>query len=255
MGFSPLGHNSPDTVTAFHEQGVAVLGPALLPDQLEAVLASVDAIASEHGVVGDYACIVHDAWRRSPALAALVQQVGSLACEAVGAPALVLFHDHVLVKPPGGADMAWHQDYSYLPLDRAEGLTLWIALDDVGDSNGCLYYLPRSHTTGELRAAWGLTGEDDPRATLPPIEVAPSVPGIPVPVAAGSAIAHHTYVLHRSPRNASDRPRRAWALSFVTPDARWSPCHSPHPRSTLTPRKQGEALESDLPRVYRRRPC
>ncbi len=249
MIWPALGHAAPDTVAAFHQRGAAALGPVLDPDQLQAARDAVADIAPQHGVTGDYACIIHDAWRKSSTLAELVPHLGAIACAAVDVPELVLFHDHILVKAPGGADMQWHQDFSYLPIDRAGGMTLWVALDDVTEANGCLYYVFGSHTAGELRAAWGMREHDDPRAELPAIDVAADELGVPAPTAAGCAVAHHTYLLHRSPANTSERPRRAWALSFVVPDARWSPDHSPHPRSAVEPRQPGQALEADLLRV------
>lgn len=244
----PLGTADADPAAAFDRLGAAALGPVLDADQLAGVRAAFDELLVE-AITGPYASIVHDAWRKAPALAALVPHLGAIACARLGLPALVLFHDHLLHKPPAGEGMDWHQDFSYLPLDRPDGMTLWIALDDITDGNGCLYYLPGSHRLGERRAAWGLTGDDDPRASLPPLEVAPDQPGLAAPTAAGCAIAHHTYLWHRSPPNHSDRVRRSWALSFTVPAARWSPRHSPHPRSAIEPRAEGEPLEDDLPRV------
>jgi ectoine hydroxylase-related dioxygenase (phytanoyl-CoA dioxygenase family) len=241
-----------DRAPSFAEDGLAICGRVLDDAQLATVRAAFDAVVGEHGVSGPYARIVHDPWRRSPALAALVPELGAIACAAIDVPALVLFHDHLLLKLPGGEDMAWHQDFSYLPLDRADGATLWIALDDATTVNGCLHYAPGTHRLGERRAAWGLRDLDDPRAELAPLEVAPDEPGVAVPCEAGSALVHHTYVWHRAPRNAGDRPRRSWALSLVAPEARWSPRHAPHPRSAVSPRREGQALEADLPRVRRR---
>lgn len=249
MNWPGLGHASIDPVASFHEHGAAALGPILDAAQLAQVHAAIDAIVPEHAVTGGYASIVHDAWRRSAVLGELVATVGARACAAVGISDLVLFHDHVLVKHPDGEDMAWHQDFSYLPIDRAGGLTLWIALDDVTVDNGCLYYLLGSHHRGECRAAWGMMGDDDPRARLPAIDVADDEPGVPAPTAAGCATVHHSFLLHRSPKNASARARRTWALSFVSPVARWSPRHAPHPRSAASPRVEGQPLEPDLPRV------
>lgn len=236
---------------AYDATGVASLGRVLDDGELTTVRAAFDALVPARGVTGPYASIVHDAWRVSPELAALVPRLGSVACAAIERSELVLFHDHLLHKPPGGEDMAWHQDFSYLPIDRGGGVTLWVALDDIDEENGCLYYLMGSHRLGERRAAWGMMGDGDPRAALPPIDIDPDEPGQPVSTAAGCALAHHTFVYHRSPANTSDRPRRSWALSFVVPDARWSPSHSPHPRSAVSPRAEGQALEDDLVRVYR----
>lgn len=239
----------PDPAAWFRTHGAAPLGRVLDDAQLAAARAAFEDLVARDGVVGPYAAIVHDAWRKSPALAGLLPRLGAIACAAIGVPELVLFHDHLLHKPPGGDDMEWHQDFSYLPLDRADGLTLWIALDDITESNGCLYYVLGTHLLGERRAAWGMTGDDDPRARLPPIDLGADQPGTPAPTAAGCAVAHHTFLWHRSPRNDSGAPRRSWALSFVTPDARWSPAHSPHPRSAVSPRHEGQALDDDLPRV------
>lgn len=234
-----------DPPTAFATEGAATLGRVLDDAQL-AVARAAFAELLPSGVTGPYATIVHDGWRRSPALAALAPEVGRAAARALGVPELVLFHEHLLWKPPAGDDMAWHQDYSYLPLDRPDGCTLWIALDDCDPDNGCLYYLLGSHTAGEHRAAWGIWQDDDPRAALPPLVVPDDQPGLPAPTAAGHAIAHHTLVLHRSPRNTSPRPRRAWAMSWVTPAARWAPQHAPHPRSAVAPRAPGDPLEAEL---------
>jgi ectoine hydroxylase-related dioxygenase (phytanoyl-CoA dioxygenase family) len=239
---------APDPTAAFATHGAAPLGRVLDDDQLAAARAAFDAVLPL-GVTGPYATIVHDAWRKSPDLAALVPALAARAAAAIGVPALVLFHDHLLWKPPHGDDMAWHQDYSYLPLDRPDGLTLWIALDDIAEDNGCLYYLLGSHALGERRAAWGMMDDDDPRAGLPPLDVPDDQPGVAAPTAAGCAVAHHTFLWHRSPRNTSGRRRRSWALSLVVPEARWSPRHSPHPRSAVEPRHEGQPLEDDLIRV------
>ncbi len=239
-----------DPIARFRTDGAAALGPVLDDAALATVRAAFDELLDD-AVTGPYAQIVHDPWRKAPALAALVPQLGAIACAAIDVPALVLFHDHLLRKLPDGEGMTWHQDYSYLPLDRSAGLTLWIALDDVTVENGCLYYVLGSHLGGERRPAWGLTGDDDPRAALPPIDVADDEPGLAAPTAAGCAIAHDTLLWHRSPASHAAAPRRTWALSFVVPEARWSPRHAPHPRSAVEPRVEGQALEADLPRIAR----
>lgn len=237
-----------DLAEEFRTKGAAELGAVLDAAQVEAIRAAFDALL-DRGVVGPYATIVHDSWRHSKVVAELAVQVGERACAALGLRELVLFHDHLLWKAPGGEDMDWHQDYSYLPVDRADGLTLWVALDEVTEENGCLFYLFGTHVEGERRASWGLRGEDDMRAGLPPIEVTEGEEGVPAPAPAGHAIAHHANLWHRSPANRSTGVRRTWLLSFVAPEARWSPRHAPHPRNAVEPREEGQALEADLLRV------
>jgi ectoine hydroxylase-related dioxygenase (phytanoyl-CoA dioxygenase family) len=232
----------------FATAGAMELGRVFDEARLRAVQGEFERL-QEFGVDGPYARIVHDPWRRSEILAGLVPELGALTCAALGLDGLVLFHDHMLAKPSGGADMDWHQDYSYLPLDRPDGVSLWIALDDISEDNGCLYYVFGSHLWGERRARWGMRGEDDPRAQLPPIDVADDEPGTAVPALAGCAIVHHANLWHRSPANLSGRPRRTWILSFVSPEARWSPSHAPHPRSAVEVREEGQEMEADLLRV------
>lgn len=245
-----LGAAHREISATYARDGVAAVGPVLDADQLARARAAFDALIPS-GVAGPYATIVHDGWRRAPDLAALVPIVGVHAARALGVPELVLFHDSLLTKPSDGADMAWHQDFSYLPLDRSAGTTLWIALDDITEANGCIYYLPRSHLLGERRAAWGILADDDPRSRLPALDVPDTEGGVAAPTAAGCAIVHDTLILHRSPPNRSGRPRRAWALSLVAPDVVWAPEHAQHPRGILGARRAGDPLEADLLRVGR----
>ncbi len=56
-----------------------------------------------------------------------------------------LFNEQFVVKGPRtGATFAWHQDGAYVGFDHEPYLTVWIALDEVTDDNGCLYILPRN---------------------------------------------------------------------------------------------------------------
>lgn len=239
---------SPNPVEEFARAGATSLGQVLDADELAAVLAAFEE-ALDGAVTGPYARIVHDGWRKSPVLARLAEKVGRIACQTLGLPQLVLFHEHLLWKDPGGVDMDWHQDYSYLPLDRPDGLTLWIALDECSPENGCLYYLFGSHLLGERRASWGIYSDDDPRAALPPLDVPDHEPGVAAPARAGCGLAHHANLWHRSPANHTDSPRRTWALSFAAPEAVWAPRHAAHPRSAIEPRYEGQPLEDDLLRV------
>lgn len=149
--------SSPSKAAEFAVRGAAELGRVLDAQQLAAARAAHEAVL-EFAVDGPYTRIVHDPGRKSPALAELAGHLGRLTCAALEIPELALFHDHLLFKPSGGVDMDWHQNYSYLPLDRPHGMTLWVAQDDITTENGCLYYLFGSRLLGERRAGWGMTG-------------------------------------------------------------------------------------------------
>ena len=55
-----------------------------------------------------------------------------------------LFQDTVIWKPPNSQErVEWHQDYSYWPLDKPDGITIWISLTHASKQNGCLSFLNR----------------------------------------------------------------------------------------------------------------
>jgi hypothetical protein len=201
--------------------------------------ASVEALraAADRAVAGlpasSYGQIRHDPWRLEPAFERALRAgwLGALSCDLLAAPAVTVFQDHVISKTPGTlAEVSWHQDFSYWPLTSARGLTVWVALDDADEGNGCLRYLPGSHLGGERAPADFTPGAAQARGTaLPPLDLSRVGDVVWVPLAAGEAVVHDPLVVHMSPPNPSSRPRRAWSISLVVDDARWDPAHAPHP--------------------------
>lgn len=249
----------PETVTQasceLAERGFVRLGPLLEPAEIERLQDETAPFVGGGGPAG-YGVIVHNLWRRVPYCAELVAtgRFGARARELCGAAEVVLFQDHLVAKTAGAArEVAWHQDYAYWPLSAPAGITLWIALDDAREENGCLLYVPGTHKLGERRPAEFVAGATQPaREELPPLEAkARAAEAVAVPAAAGSAIAHHPLVWHMSGPNRTARPRRAWSLTFVDASVRWDPGHAPHPyRYALSP-APGAPLEG-FPRFCER---
>lgn len=213
--------------------GFARVGRCLDDEALAAVRAACEqARASTYR--SDYGLIKHDPWRELPAFERALRAgpVGRVGRALLGVDEVVLFQDHLVWKPPGTpAEVSWHQDRGYWPLEAPRGLTVWVALDDADAGNGCLSYLPGTHLLGERRPADFSPGVTRPeRLDLPPIDAAGREhEAVACPVRAGEALAHDPLVWHMSPPNASTRDRRAWSISLVTPEARWAPGRAPHP--------------------------
>jgi ectoine hydroxylase-related dioxygenase (phytanoyl-CoA dioxygenase family) len=78
-----------------------------------------------------------------------------LALQLSGANGMRLFHDHALLKMPGDSKATpWHQDFPYWPMNKdiaLKTISIWIALDDVDEQNGCMMFLPKSHNIGQLK--------------------------------------------------------------------------------------------------------
>ncbi len=115
----------------------------------------------------------------------------------------------------GGTDLPWHQDGgSFWGLSRDPELQIWTALDDAPPEAGCVEVIDGSHTGG-LATPLGGTVPADVAARAGAEERA-----MPVPARAGEALLIHNYLWHRSGRNATGRPRRAFTTAYMRADTR-----------------------------------
>lgn len=104
------------------------------------------------------------------------------------------------------AEFPWHQDNGYGNRATSTNVTIWCALDDVDERNGCVWIVPGSHQAGLLPhqasgTSWHLTvhAPDD---------------GVPAVLQAGEAVAFSGLTLHRSLANHTDQPRRAFFMQY-----------------------------------------
>ena len=129
-------------------------------------------------------------------------------------PNVCFTHQQFVTKLPDRgeqrSDIPLHQDDGYGRLEPALDCTVWVALVDTDESNGCLWIVPGSHALGLL---------EHERAELNPVlhEVRHGEPAIPVPLAAGEAVAFHGLTLHGSGPNRSDAPRPSLFVRYCDP--------------------------------------
>ena len=151
---------------------------------------------------------------------ALDRSIGELAARLAGVPAVRLYHDQSLVKVPGAPFTSWHFDGSFWSFEAQQGITLWIALDDMTQENGCLSYLPGSQRTASLarRTTIG-TGFASAIDLYPEWR---AIEPVNCPCPAGSAVFHNAFVAHSASANQTDRDRRAFACAFMPEGARFN---------------------------------
>ncbi|WJH33423.1 phytanoyl-CoA dioxygenase family protein [Paenibacillus sp. CC-CFT747] len=155
-----------------------------------------------------------------------------------GASGIRLFHDHALLKMPGDSKPTpWHQDSTYWPMNEDGALSIWIALDDVDENNGCMMFVPESRRAGKLNPislsdpqdlfqyAEG-TGHDQSQSVICRMK-------------AGSATFHDGLTFHFAHANVTDKPRRALAIIFMPDGITYS--GKSHPVTN------GQPLEKDQP--------
>lgn len=122
-------------------------------------------------------------------------------------------------KPPRiGKFTPPHQDGYYFMLEPNEAVTLWLALDPVDESNGCVRYLPGSHRKGlrphvRTKVLGFSQGISDYCDTDRQAEV-------PIVAEPGDLLVHHAVTIHRADGNPSARHRRSLGMIFYAARAR-----------------------------------
>ena len=133
-----------------------------------------------------------------------------LAERLLGAPVVHKNLEYFAKPPRIGNPTPAHQDGYYFMIEPNEALTMWVALDEIDEENGCIRYVEGSHRkgmrphakSGVLGFSQGITdfGADD-EAQARPMKASP-----------GDLLAHHSLTIHRADANRSERPRRALGL-------------------------------------------
>ena len=129
---------------------------------------------------------------------------------------VAFWYDQFLAKPPGrSAPTCWHQDEAYWGRNLDDkGITCWIPLQDVDETNGCMHFIDGGHRHGVLehRSVPGVQSDllvcepDESRA-------------VACPIRRGSVTFHHSKTPHMTPANRSGAWRKAVSQHMQTPDA------------------------------------
>lgn len=147
-------------------------------------------------------------------------RLGEMARTLLGVAHVQLFAEGAVIKPArqeGARATRWHQDLPRQPFDRRDALTIWIAPEDIGLERGPLAFLPGSHRLGPLgRLDMTLEDEDNIHALLSEEDLEMVGKVVTNPMRAGDATIHCALMLHSAGTNLSDRPRRAWAITYMS---------------------------------------
>ncbi|RYG41088.1 phytanoyl-CoA dioxygenase family protein [bacterium] len=209
--FTPV---SEANLSEYLDQGYTILPNVFSPDEMATTIALVEEFdarrsAGIDGTEGKAQRFATHLAEQDPELRAFMAgpKLAAIATEFLGPDVDLYFNQSVFKGPEGNRIFPWHQDDAYGPVEPAGYLTLWLALNDATEENGCISVLPGSHRAG-LRAhvptPHGLAGHaaDDPDQ------------GIAAPVPAGTIIAFNSLTLHKSGPNTSKGERKALVLQY-----------------------------------------
>ncbi|MFC5649101.1 phytanoyl-CoA dioxygenase family protein [Paenibacillus solisilvae] len=184
-------------------------------------------------------------WRDHGGMARFIlsERLADAARQLSGYAGIRLFHDHALFKmPQDSKPTPWHQDLGYWPMNEQRALSIWIALDDVDEHNGCMMFVPRSQQIKNLKnidlvnaqdifQQEGAAGIDRNTAAI-------------VRMKAGSCTFHHGLTFHYAHANQTDQPRRALAIVYMEDGTTFSGAR--HICTDGQPLKQGEIIRGGL---------
>ncbi|HEX6342121.1 phytanoyl-CoA dioxygenase family protein [Umezawaea sp.] len=156
-------------------------------------------------------------WLMDPGVLDLVQQL-------VG-PDIAVFSSHFLCKPAGdGRSVPWHDDAYYwrnMITPSAGAVTIWLALDEVDEGNGCMRVVPGSHAPGErryrpTRGADGVFDEElDP-------ECVDESRAVPILLRRNECSVHSAALVHGSGANRGDRRRAGFTMRYISTAVRFN---------------------------------
>ena len=119
-----------------------------------------------------------------------------------------------------GRFISWHQNSAHWGLDSTKIFTVWVALADVNEGNGCMRMKPGIHKSGTVSH----TDTWDPQNILTRGQTIDAEidknKAISVTPNAGEASFHHVDMWHASNPNETTCRRVGVALRYITPQAR-----------------------------------
>ena len=153
---------------------------------------------------------------------AIVDKVASLLGD------VLLWRTNFFRKLPGGAEIPWHQDWNYWPLEAAVVVSAWLAIDDVTLENSAPQFIPGTHKrqVRHLKAEPGMAfGE-----MADPAEYDASQ-AVDMVMRAGEFVLFNERTLHHSFANSSDQRRLGLAIRYIPPLTRVTDYdrHGPQP--------------------------
>ncbi len=144
--------------------------------------------------------------------------------EGLIGPGAEVLWDSAIYKPPGDStETPWHQDEAVYRLSKIRKpraiVYFWVALDVVGESSGCMRFVPGSHLGPVLPHAWR---DGDASSSLIVSGPVADQTAVAVPLGPGGASVHHSRTLHGSGPNTSGACRKGWILGVGRPATpRW----------------------------------
>lgn len=223
---------SAEQIARFQRDGYLPVGPVLMAEELAEARAAYDRIFQATEKPSSYRNLgQREGEAQSPGAVLQIidmhtlddifrrllynESILDLVEGVLGTSDIRLYHDQALYKPALHGDVVpWHQDNGYWKLEPPQAASLWIAIDDATEENGCMWMIPGSHRAGDV-------GHQRAGQYIAQLKAdADESLAVSVPLPAGSGMFHHCRTLHSTKPNHSPYQRRAWVLHYMPADTR-----------------------------------
>ncbi len=137
-----------------------------------------------------------------------------VAAKVYGGAAITIYRALLMNKHAGGgSNLPWHQDGGdFWGLDRDPTLQIWTSLDDAPSHGGCIEVVDCSHLRGLVTRLGGVV--------QPTFLEGADVEPLALPTVAGEVLLIHNHTWHRSARNGTGHPRRAFTVCYMDANTR-----------------------------------
>lgn len=131
-------------------------------------------------------------------------------------PDIVLWGAALFYKRAHKAPLTvWHRDADFHPIKPNEALIIWVAAFDSVIENGCLRFIPGSHTSRERARYVSPNDENFTDGMALAEEAFDASLARDVEVAAGEMVVFDAHLIHGARPNEGTRPRAGYALRFM----------------------------------------
>ncbi len=175
--------------------------------------------------------------------------------EVLLGPDVLALQTMLFLKGPGKPGQGWHQDTYYIPTHPDTLCGAWIAIDDVDELNGAMWFAKGSNVEpvyppregyghgdtgiGDIARVANVSDPDDAKNDLS--RVADKYDQLLVSAKAGDVVFFGGHILHRSKKNfTTDRFRRSFVSHYCNARSftQWgadAPAGDPHAADTVDP--------------------
>lgn len=177
--------------------------------------------------------------------------VGAMAARLARSPAMRLFDDQAIYKPPAtgvtsATAVGWHTDHSYWSTcTSTRMLTAWIPLHDAEEKNGTLYVVTGSHLWPESEHLRGFKDQDLEGLERQMGREIPKDLITPMRLKKGQVSFHHMRAIHASAPNRAPTPRFAVAVHMQDAANAYQPYTTPDGRPVVLPHDELSRREVD----------